>query len=72
MKIIFELVLAEVLEARPERLGWIVVRRSSSAAKSRPYWWIRSMPTRDVKNYFSTGEYFLSTTESAPLLYVTG
>ena len=33
MKIILERLLAEVLEARPERLGWIAVRRSSSAVK---------------------------------------
>ena len=35
-------------------------------------WWICSMPRTDAKNYFSTCEYFLSATESAPLLYVTG
>ena len=33
MKIIYERLLAEVLEARLERLGWIAARRSSSAAK---------------------------------------
>ena len=33
MKIIFERQSAEVLEACLERLGWIAVRRSSSAAK---------------------------------------
>ena len=33
VKIILERLLAEVLEARPERLGWIAVRRSSSAVK---------------------------------------
>ena len=35
-------------------------------------WWIRSMQRTDAKNYFSTCEYFLSATESAPLPHVTG
>ena len=70
MKIIYERLLAEVLEARLERLGWIAARRSSSAAK-KPSILVDTLNAKDRRQII-TCEYLLSATESAPLIYVTG
>ena len=70
MKIIYERLLAEVREARLERLGWISARRSSSAAK-KPSILVDTLNAKDRRQKLLLNTYYLLP-ESAPLIYVTG
>ena len=68
MKIIFERQSPEVLEACLERLGWIAVRRSSSAAK-KPSILVDTLNAKDRRQKLLVNTFYLPT--RAPHLYMS-
>ena len=68
MKIIYERLLTEVLEARLERLGWIAARWSSSAAK-KPSILVDTLNAKDRRQKLLLNTYYLP--PRAPHLYMS-
>ena len=68
MKIIYERLLAKVLEARLERLGWIAARRSSSAAKKQSIL-VDTLNAKDRRQKLLLNTYYLP--PRAPHLYMS-
>ena len=66
MKIIYERLLAEVLEALLERLGWIAARRSSS---KKPSILVDTLNAKDRRQKLLVNTYYLP--PRAPHLYMS-